>query len=116
MEEMEAGRCRWSTRANIFRRYQARVGPLDTSELIWRLDPLLQLSSVLYKPVLAGSAHLPTLGPPCAAAAVMDSVMLCPIHLAADIRSVSLNSDNLKVINIVGDAVCPSGVISVAGY
>ena len=116
MEEEEAGRCKWNTRANIFGRYQARVGPLDTPELIRRVDPLLQLSTVLYKPVLAGPAHLPTLGPPYAAAAVMDSVMLCAIHLAADIRRVSLNSDNLKVINIVSDAVCPSGVISVTGY
>lgn len=45
----------------------------------------------------------------------MDSVMLCSIHLAADIRSVSFNFDNLKAINIVGDAACPSGVIFGAG-
>lgn len=62
-EEGEAGRCRWNTRANIFRGYQARAGPLGTSELIRRADPLLQLSSVLYKPVLAGPAQLPALRP-----------------------------------------------------
>lgn len=62
-EREEAGRGRWNTRANIFRGYQARAGPLGTSELIRRADPLLQLSSVLYKPVLAGPAQLPALRP-----------------------------------------------------